>query len=267
MLSERIDDMILCSAAHTNGIATQDSFNPSLPPDGANVWRFGVDTLQNVYQFRTAGASTVSNAPESQTMRILIADDHGLVRDTIAMFLESHGMSETVTVDSLGAAIAAVGKGTPFDLVLLDYNMPGMDGLDGLAQMKAANGGRPVAILSGTAAPSVAKDAIAAGAAGFVPKTLGVRAMIAALRFMAAGEVFVPYEFLQQSEDKAVGNLTERETEVLHGLSEGKSNKEIARDLDLQEVTIKLHVKTLCRKLGAKNRTQAAMIARDQKLI
>ena len=64
-------------------------------------------------------------------------------------------------------------------------------------------------------------------------------------------------------EDQALATLTRRETDVLRGICEGKSNKEIARDLDLQEVTVKLHVKTLSRKLGAKNRTHAAMIARD----
>jgi DNA-binding NarL/FixJ family response regulator len=142
-----------------------------------------------------------------------------------------------------------------------------MDGLQGLERMKVANGDKPVAILSGTASPQIAKDAIAAGAAGFVPKTLGAKSMVSAIRFMAAGETFVPYEFMQQVDAKTVANLTERETEVLRGLCEGKSNKEIARDLDLQEVTIKLHVKTLCRKLDAKNRTQAAMIARDRKLV
>ena len=91
--------------------------------------------------------------------------------------------------------------------------------------------------------------------------------MISAIRFMAAGEVYVPYGFLQQADTKAVGNLTVRETEVLQGLCEGKSNKEIALDLNLQEVTITLHVKTLCRKLEAKNRTQAALIAKDRQLV
>ncbi|NNE87651.1 MAG: response regulator transcription factor [Silicimonas sp.] len=200
-------------------------------------------------------------------MRILIADDHDLVRDTIAMFLEAEGMAEIVSVEDLDAAIKATDETGSFDLVLLDFNMPGMDGLQGLERMKEANDNQPVAILSGTASPQIAKDAIAAGAAGFVPKTMGAKSMVSAIRFMAAGETFMPYEFMQQVDAKTVANLTERETEVLRGLCEGKSNKEIARVLDLQEVTIKLHVKTLCRKLDAKNRTQAAMIARDRKLV
>ena len=200
-------------------------------------------------------------------MRLLVADDHDLVRETIALFLEAEGMTEVVSVDTLDAALAATAESGGFDLVLLDYNMPGMNGLAGLERMIEANKNRPVAILSGTASPQVANEAIAAGAAGFIPKTMGSKSMLSAIRFMAAGETFLPFNFMQQTTKKTVGNLTERETEVLRGLGEGKSNKEIARDLDLQEVTIKLHVKTLCRKLNAKNRTQAAMLARDRGLL
>ncbi len=200
-------------------------------------------------------------------MRVLVADDHDLVRETIAMFLKTEGIADVVGVASVDEASAAIAKTGEFDLVLLDYQMPGMNGLRGLDRIKGANKGNPVAILSGNATADVANKAIKAGAAGFVPKTLGAKSMISAIRFMAAGEVYVPYGFLQQADTKAVGNLTVRETEVLQGLCEGKSNKEIAIDLDLQEVTIKLHVKTLCRKLEAKNRTQAALIAKDRQLV
>lgn len=200
-------------------------------------------------------------------MRLLVADDHSLVRETIAHFLKAEGVCEVLSAASLEEALAKTEETGSFDLVLLDFNMPGMSGLSGLTRMLTANDDRPVAILSGMATPQIANEAIAAGAAGFIPKTLGSNSMMAAIRMMASGDTFVPYEFMQQAEERTVGDLTERETEVLRGLLEGKSNKEIARDLDLQEVTIKLHVKTLCRKLDARNRTQAAMIARDRGLL
>lgn len=199
-------------------------------------------------------------------MRVLIADDHDLVREVIASFLQGEGVVEVVTSPDLDDAIRAADASGSFDLVLLDYNMPGMNGLEGLGRMITANDRRPVAILSGTASRNLAEQAIRAGAAGFVPKTMSSRSMVSAVRFMAAGEIYAPVKFMQSAEPSG-GPLSQREVEVLRGLCEGKSNKEIARLLDLQEVTIKLHVKTLCRKLNARNRTHAAMIAREQNLI
>lgn len=201
-------------------------------------------------------------------MRILLADDHDLVRETLAAFLMAEGFPEVRAVPTLQDALTALAEGPRFDLVLLDYNMPGMNGFDGLARAKAAVPDTPVAIISGTVQRELADAALHAGAAGFVPKTLASRAMIAAVHVMAAGDIFAPISLLMQESEiaEALSGLTRRETDVLHGICEGKSNKEIARDLDLQEVTVKLHVKTLSRKLGAKNRTHAAMIARDSGL-
>jgi DNA-binding NarL/FixJ family response regulator len=200
-------------------------------------------------------------------MKILIADDHDLVRETIAAFLAAEACESVATAGSLDEALEIVARDGPFDLALLDYNMPGMDGLAGLARMRAATGGAPVAIVTGTASRALAEEAIAAGAAGFVPKTLAAKSMVAAVRFMAAGEIFAPFGFMQQKSEAAAELLSPREVDVLRGIVRGQSNKEIARDLSLHEATVKLHAKTLSRKLGAKNRTQAAMTARDRNLV
>ena len=204
---------------------------------------------------------------ESRTkLRILIADDHSLVRETIAAFLEQSNDFETDTATTLPEAIARISRGRAYDLVLLDYMMPGMDGLRGLEQALALNGPSSVAILSGTAPRQVAQDALDAGAIGFLPKTMGARSLVNAIRFMIAGETFLPVSLMQEEPETAnplAAGLSERELQVLNGLCRGLANKEIARELDLQEVTIKLHVKTLCRKIDAKNRTHAAMIAKE----
>ncbi len=211
--------------------------------------------------------ANVGGNPEQDDLRVLIADDHALLRDTLSLFLSAQGKSNVTAVDDFDAAFDAVSDAQAFDLILLDFHMPGMNGLDGLIRIKSVCGACPVAILSGIATPVIAKDAIAAGAAGFVPKTLGAASTVSAIRFMAAGETYVPYDFMNQIDLRPAHDLTDREIEVLTGICEGKQNKDIAGDLDLQEVTVKLHVKTLCRKLGARNRTQAAVIAKDRRLV
>ncbi|MDG4647789.1 response regulator transcription factor [Roseibacterium sp. SDUM158017] len=200
-------------------------------------------------------------------MRLLLADDHALVRETLGAFLTAQGDFEVDTCASLDDACSLIETGGGYDLVLLDYSMPGMNGLDGLGRAIALSGGGPVAIMSGTAPRNVAQAAIDAGAVGFLPKTMPARSLANAVKFMAMGETYVPHDFLNADETEAATPLarvlSQREMQVLEGLCRGLSNKEIARELDLQEVTIKLHAKTLCRKLDAKNRTHAAIIGKE----
>jgi DNA-binding NarL/FixJ family response regulator len=202
-------------------------------------------------------------------MRILIADDHELLRDMLRSYLEAEGGFVVETVADLPTALASIAVAeTPFDLVVLDYGMPGMDGYAGLEQAIAASSGKPVALMSGLAPPEVADRVLACGSAGYLPKTLPARSLVNAIRFMAAGEAYLPLDLHRPSQapEAASSGLSQREREVLLGLCGGLANKEIARDLNLREPTIKLHVKTICRKLNAKNRTQAAMIARERAL-
>ena len=145
--------------------------------------------------------------------------------------------------------------------------MPGMNGLNGLKTAIGLGTGQRVALISGEATKQIAEQALQAGAAGFIPKSLPAKSLVNAVKFMIMGETYAPINFMT-ADDEITHNiladkLTDREQQVLKGLTEGKSNKEIARDLAIKEPTVKLHMKTLYRKVGAANRTQAALIARE----
>ncbi|MBR9842698.1 MAG: response regulator transcription factor [Rhodobacteraceae bacterium] len=200
-------------------------------------------------------------------MRVLIADDHDLLRDTLIAFLSAENDMELGSASSFDEAKERIREDAPYNLILLDYKMPGMKGLESLSEAIAMEGGQRVALISGQATREVAEEALGLGAAGFVPKTLPAKSLVNAVKFMAMGEQYAPVDFMKAQDEEEphamAERLTKRELEVLKGLTEGKSNKAIARDLDLTEPTIKLHMKTLFRKLEVNNRTQAAIVARD----
>jgi two-component system nitrate/nitrite response regulator NarL len=209
-------------------------------------------------------------------MRLLIADDHQLLRDTLSSFLAQEPDMEIVAASDVAQAEAAIMAEPRFDLVLLDYHMPGMADLEGLQAILSAPDAPPVALMSGFAPAEVVERAFQMGIQGFLHKAMPATSLLHAIRFMALGERFIPVEFLAEA-SSAFGQgrgdlendgakLTAREQEVLRALCDGMTNKQIARDLQLKEPTVKLHIKTLYRRLGVSNRTQAAMVARTRGL-
>lgn len=198
-------------------------------------------------------------------MHILVADDHDLVRDAICAFI-SHaepGM-QIDTCASLDGAVRLVESGRMPEMAILDLNMPGMNGLEGLRRFIDTYPDVLSVLMSGNADQDTIEAAMQAGARGFLPKTMNARAFVNAIRLIASGERFLP---MSSPVSDAAGSapampaLTRREGDVLGGMIHGWTNKEIARHLDLQEVTIKLHVKNILRKLSVRNRTEAAMRA------
>lgn len=201
---------------------------------------------------------------------ILIADDHDLVRDTIAAYLETVDSFKVLTAANLDDALTTMRGLDSIDLLILDYNMPGMNGLDGLEKARKTFPASKVALMSGVANREVANTAMSRGADGFIPKSLAVGSLVNAIKFVLSGERYFPFDFGTASptacKDATFDALSGRELQTLEQLCIGLSNKEIARKLDIQEVTVKLHVKNLLAKLGVANRTQAALLAKERHL-
>lgn len=203
-------------------------------------------------------------------IRILVADDHEMILDIARMYLEQQGDMSVVTVMDLDAALAAFRDEGPFDIVLLDYQMPGMDGLSGLVKMVSLAEDRPVAIITGNPTRNLMKQALDAGAAGIISKSLPIRSLANSIRFIHSGETYIPLHLMQEDESSKstdTGPLSAREMTVLGYLGEGRKNKEIAMSLGLSEGTVKMHVMSICKKLEATNRTQSVIIARDMGLL
>ncbi len=208
--------------------------------------------------------------PIEQQIRILVADDHEMILDIARMYLDQQGDMSVVTVPDLDAALNAFREEGPFDVVILDYQMPGMDGLAGLQKMVSLAGDLPVAIITGNATRNLMNQSLDAGAAGIISKSLPMRSLANSIRFIHSGETYLPLYLMQDEPNKKAvdsGPISGREMTVLGHLGEGRKNKEIASTLGLSEGTVKMHVMSICRKLEATNRTQAVVIARDMGLL
>lgn len=212
--------------------------------------------------------------PGLVAMRVIIADDHPLYREAVRLRLErSFPSAEIAEVGSLDELLRLdTGTGRKPDLIMLDLHMPGMTN-DAVARVVGAFPGTAVVLMSGLAKPMEITAAVRAGARGFLPKTMAPDLFTAALSLVAGGGSYLPADILQPPTAEPAGRgvaldmLTPREQQVLVRLATGAANKEIGRDLGLAEVTVKLHVRQILKKIGARNRSEAASIATRAGLI
>ncbi|HLO76805.1 MAG TPA: response regulator transcription factor [Magnetospirillum sp.] len=207
-------------------------------------------------------------------MRILLADDHAMVRDGLVPFLERlQPDTAVIEAGNFPEAQAAARANPDLGLAILDLYMPGMEGLNGLAALRREFPNLPIVILSGSTRPEDALQAIEHGACGFVPKTMRGETILGVLRLVLSGEKYIPpflFDYREPATPQPVqpvsagsplAQLTPRERDILEMIVDGAPNKVIARQLNLQEVTVKAHLRNMFRKLSVANRTEAARVA------
>ena len=212
-------------------------------------------------------------------MKILLADDHDLFRAGLGMVLNELG-ADTLLVQAanLTEAIHCAQTEADLDLALLDLNMPAMNGTTGLQQFRAQFPEVPVVIVSGSDDVADVQQVLGNGAAGFIHKSTAPTVMLSALRLVLAGGVYVPPHAMRAETARAapsiatqakggwLNRLTARQMEVLRLLALGKPNKLIARELDLSEGTVKIHLSAIFRVLDVNNRTEAVLAAQQLSL-
>jgi len=206
---------------------------------------------------------SVAGAPP----RVLIADDHPLYCDALrAVVPQACPGADMGDAASQAEVLAAVAGERAYDLVLLDLNLPGAVGLSCLHALRRAAPTTPIVIVSAVSDPKIMQDAIMGGASAFIPKSASSQVLINALRVIVAGGTYMPTGIVAalRHADNTPGrsDLTQRQRRVLELLSTGLSNKRIARELAISEITVKAHVSAIFRKLGVTNRTQAGLEAR-----
>ncbi|MCE0460715.1 MULTISPECIES: response regulator transcription factor [Pseudomonas] len=210
--------------------------------------------------------------------KILIADDHPLFREAIHNVI-SDGFpgSEVMETADLDSALALTHEHDDLDLILLDLNMPGMHGLNGLINLRNEAPTIPVVIVSAEQDKQIVLQAITYGAVGFITKSSPRSQMTDAIEQILNGNVYLPPDIIR-TQKNPVGRrlsetpafppellqaLTRKQLLVLERMTKGESNKQIAYTLDIAETTVKAHVSAILRKLNVHNRVQAILSAGD----
>lgn len=201
-------------------------------------------------------------------MKILVVDDHPLVREGLCQVLLCLGQdTEVLQAETCTRAFELTRTHPDLDLILLDYSLPDMTGLEALEIFRHESPEMPVLMLSGSASIQTMQQVLSLGAAGFVTKSSRSDELLAAVQLVISGGVYVPAEVRLARQERSNRNeeptqqLTRRQMLVLRGLVNGHSNKHIGQTLELSEETIKCHVTAILRHFDVLNRTQAVVAA------
>jgi DNA-binding NarL/FixJ family response regulator len=202
--------------------------------------------------------------------RFLIIDDHPLFREALQIAVQmAYPDVATVEARTVAEALELLASQDPFDLALLDLNIPGVHGFEGLLQIRTRHPRLPVVVVSGHEEPRVIAEALSYGAAGFIPKSVRKDELAGAIRSVMEGAVYVPETYggpppADERSDRTelmarLARLTPQQMRVLQMLKQGLLNKQIAYELQVGETTVKAHVSEILRKLNVYSRTQAVI--------
>lgn len=217
-------------------------------------------------------------------MKVLIADDHALIRDGMTHAVSLlRPQAEVIAAQDYTMALQLVDADPDFELVLLDLAMPGMDGLEGLTCLHQRLGDTPIVVISATESSNIVKQALDAGARGYIPKSSPHGVLLMALELVLSGGTYIPPELLDlrdtdsqnlnqpmsdaRAKTSNINILTRRQKEVIQLLAQGKTNKQISRELGLSEGTVRSHLNAIYKTLDVSNRTQAGRIAAELGLL
>lgn len=200
----------------------------------------------------------------------VVADDHPMVRDALGTALrQSFAGARIDAAASMAEAMAVLEREPEVDALLLDLDMPGMDGLTGLATVRATYPSVPIVVVSAARDGRVMRRVMDLGASAFMPKSASLESIATVVKAVLQGEVLMPLEAeAVESDSEAIefvrraSQLTPQQWRVMALMAQGLLNKQIAYELSVGEPTVKAHVTTILRKLGVRSRTQAVILAR-----
>lgn len=211
-------------------------------------------------------------------IKLMLVDDHAIVRQGLIKLIEMISDFKVVAEGSNGREAIDLVKIHRPDIVLMDLNMPDMDGIEACRRIKECDAGAKVIALTVCEEIDRITEALAAGAKGYILKNTDLESLARIIRGVHEGKAYIDpavatglidryTSFARQAEVRDASPLSERETEVLSLVSKGKTNREIAEELFISEKTVKNHVTSILRKLDVSDRTEACVVAMKRKII
>ncbi|MCP9482657.1 response regulator transcription factor [Shimia sp. CNT1-13L.2] len=199
----------------------------------------------------------------SSNISVLLADDHYLITDILSAFLEAESNISVDAAHTLEEAKEKLRAGK-HDIALIDYRMPGVTDTSFVGELAKESPNTKILVFSGAIPDWLAMQIVEAGASGYIPKSMSAQSIVNIICLVKSGQSFIPASLMQfaNKKQRSVESLSTLEYQITKMIATGAVNKEIARELNLSDTTVKMHVRSIFSKLDVRNRTEAAIKAR-----